>query len=302
MMRYNEFVEVFRSKLLESLPDEFSDWKFKVVKVPKVNKVTEEFTLKPPITNSATIPVLPLAELYQRYQGGVPLDDLVKECLSVLLRNTTKIQLPKNKDDFLQIVIPTLVKRDWNLEMLQKVPHRNFLDLAIIYRGILSVNSKEIKDFLVTKSLVNKFGVSEEELYSAAIENLKDWKCEWKTLESMLSGLTGGRVEIPEMPVLMFVLTNKYRMLGSHCLLQNDVLADIAAELKNDLVLLPSSIHEILIVPYEGDGMDEFDRMVCDVNATELEEQNRLSDHVYIYSRKEKRVMEGNVYAESQCF
>ena len=299
MMNYGEFIEVFKSKLMESLPEKFLGWEFTVVKVLKANEIIEELTFRSPNSDGDEVPALPLVDVYQRYQNGVSLNNLVKECLSVLSQCTIKVQFPENKDDFLRIIMPVLVKYDWHLEMLQKVPHRKFLDLAITYRGVLSVSSKEIKDFLVTQSSADRFGVSEDELYSAAIENLKNWGYERRILNDLLNEFLGGDEEVPEMPVSMFILTNKYKMLGSYCLLQNDILLSLAEELKSDLILIPSSVHEILVVPYEGDGIAEFNRMVCDINATELEERDRLSDHVYIYSRKEKRVMKENVYEKS---
>ena len=62
-------------------------------------------------------------------------------------------------------------------------------------------------------------------------------------------------------------------------------------ELEKDLFILPSSVHEIIIVPATDDiDRKELDNMVKDVNKKELDAIDVLSDHVYYYSRDRREV------------
>ena len=55
---------------------------------------------------------------------------------------------------------------------------------------------------------------------------------------------------------------------------------------KADLVILPSSIHEVLLIPYEPNiSFQELTNMVSHINRAEVPIEDRLSDQVYLYSR-----------------
>ncbi len=83
-----------------------------------------------------------------------------------------------------------------------------------------------------------------------------------------------------------YILTNKYRTLGAAVMLYEDVLADIADEFDNNLYVLPSSIHEVFIVPDYVKGAEELREIVAEANATVVKKNEILSDKVYFYEKK----------------
>ena len=84
----------------------------------------------------------------------------------------------------------------------------------------------------------------------------------------------------------MYILTNKDRHFGASCIVYNDVFKEIAKEKESDLIIIPSSVHELIIILSEEDGrIDEFNDMVSEVNKNHVLPQEILSDHVYIYDR-----------------
>ena len=85
----------------------------------------------------------------------------------------------------------------------------------------------------------------------------------------------------------MYVLTNSLRNLGASCILYPHVL-DMAGEIiGEDFYVLPSSIHEVILVP-ESNAMEqmEMDEMVTEINATQVAEEEILSNHAYFYERE----------------
>ena len=77
-------------------------------------------------------------------------------------------------------------------------------------------------------------------------------------------------------------------MNGAACLLYDDLLKDFSEKHASDFYILPSSVHEVLLLPAEGRKEDEsLSAMVREVNRTQLSAEEFLSDHVYYYSRKE---------------
>ena len=89
----------------------------------------------------------------------------------------------------------------------------------------------------------------------------------------------------------MFVLSNQYRHFGAACILYNRVLEDIGNQLNENFYILPSSIHEVIILP-EGFSPCEEDlnEMIIDINQTQVSEEEILSNHAYYYDRTERKL------------
>ena len=65
--------------------------------------------------------------------------------------------------------------------------------------------------------------------------------------------------------------------------------------LKNDYYILPSSVHEVIIVPYsEILVCSKLDEMVREINITQVEEEDVLSNHVYLYDRGSGKLRVGS--------
>ena len=85
----------------------------------------------------------------------------------------------------------------------------------------------------------------------------------------------------------MFVLTNDTKVNGAAAILNDDIRQEIAEKV-GDFYMLPSSIHETLIIPKDaGMELKELEQMVQEVNQTQVAPGERLSDHVYEYDAKE---------------
>ncbi len=111
-------------------------------------------------------------------------------------------------------------------------------------------------------------------------------------MKELLTELFGEEVlppasESQNPPAPMYVLSNRYRLNGSICILYPDVLKEFAGCIGSDFYILPSSVHEVLLLPAAGDhSRDELAGMVQTVNQGQLSGAEILSDHVYYYSRK----------------
>ena len=92
---------------------------------------------------------------------------------------------------------------------------------------------------------------------------------------------------IPDVPDTMFVLTNDTKVNGAAAILNDDTRQEIADKV-GDFYVLPSSVHETLIIPKDA-GMElrDLEQMVQEVNQTQVAPQERLSNHVYEYDAKE---------------
>ena len=83
-------------------------------------------------------------------------------------------------------------------------------------------------------------------------------------------------------PVPLLVLTNESKYGGAACMLYEGLLRDLSAEIRSDLFIIPSSIHEVLLLPDEGEfSEEELSALVCEINAHFINPSEILSDHVY---------------------
>ncbi|MBR5177590.1 MAG: hypothetical protein IKW90_02160 [Lachnospiraceae bacterium] len=101
---------------------------------------------------------------------------------------------------------------------------------------------------------------------------------------------------------MMFVLTSDDKMYGAKQLLNTERMDDIAGQLGGDFVVLPSSVHESIILPNAA-GIDrgELEGIVQSVNSTVLEAQDFLSDNVYCYDAQEHELLRADHYQDRQA-
>ena len=103
-------------------------------------------------------------------------------------------------------------------------------------------------------------------------------------LREMMGGID---FPIPDDGPKMYVLTNSSTMFGATKICDKFALRNIASVIGDDFLIIPSSIHEVIVLPYDK-TMDpgDIDAMIREVNETQVSEQDRLSDHVYYCDHK----------------
>lgn len=88
----------------------------------------------------------------------------------------------------------------------------------------------------------------------------------------------------------MLVVTNEQGIHGAVAMLDDAVLHTVAEHFGDNLHILPSSIHEILVVKAEEGREKELAEMVADINQAEVPLGERLSDNVYFYDRLKREL------------
>ena len=94
-------------------------------------------------------------------------------------------------------------------------------------------------------------------------------------------------LDLEEVP--MYILTNKYKTNGATVLLYEGMIEALAEYFHMDLIILPSSIHELILMPVENFDPEElqyYTQVVQEVNENQVADDEVLSDHAYFYNRK----------------
>jgi len=179
-----------------------------------------------------------------------------------------------------------LINYELNKDFLKEVPHRRFLDLAIV--AFLELESNELIEGLATitvkDNLQKAWGVEAGDIIDAALDNIKGDI----TLNSMGDYIDLSMFEADENLIDMYIVTNRLKLHGAVAMLQKDRLKEFADNLKVDtLTIIPSSVHECIIISDKDAQKDteELRKMVREVNETVVSEYEILSNNVYMYCR-----------------
>ena len=245
-------------------------------------------------------PCVYLDELYREYESdGMKFDEIVDEVCRLILKyeaDMPDVDLSgfRNWETVQGDIYPKLVNAEQNKELLEKIPHRDFLDLAVVYYAVARDHAREDSGtILIHNGHMKIWGQEEEDLYQTALMNMRtDGEADLITIERIVEHMLG--ITFPEQDGNaskdkdMYILTNHRRRFGAAEILDKKTLRMIADQVGDGFIVLPSSIHETIILPpKDAKKYDGLAKMVREVNDTQVDREERLSYHVYVYSRDE---------------
>lgn len=197
-------------------------------------------------------------------------------------------------EEFRRNVFMRLVNREKNKELLETIPHREFLDLALVYYYSVPIEGDVTGTLLITKEHLDLLEVEEEELYQTAKSNCERFQpVKIRCMEDLLYEL-GRKIgvevyEAKECHPFLFVMTNTKGMFGATSLAFEEELDCFAKRIRSSFYILPSSIHEVILVPENKEFCKEyFQSMVREINATQVDVTEVLSDNIYYYNMESK--------------
>lgn len=237
-------------------------------------------------------PTIYLEDFYREYKDGVSLKEIAgriydiyeKRCRNIPFSLEYFLDFEKIKEN----IFCKLVNREMNQELLRDVPSVSFLDLSVVF--ICAVKNEEFGNgsVLIREEHRKHWKVSKELLYEYARENTFRLRpFELKSMEELIEDLVEPeeRNLLKEIP--MYVLSNRDRVFGAAGILYDRILSSAGARLEEDFYVLPSSVHEVILVPGHVAGSEkELHTMVHEVNHTQVEPEEVLSENVYHYDRK----------------
>ena len=280
----------------EAVRAEFEKRIEKSVIVQKLNKnngiVLYSLTvLEDEINISATIYLEPYYEVYEDTGMEYILDRLERVYEENKPEQSFDISKILDYESIKENLRAKLINYELNREFLKEVPHRRFLDMAIVAYISLEMEEEIEGNATITvkNNLQQTWKVDTEELIDTALENIKGDVVVANMSEYVDLSLFGDTENLFD----IYVLTNRLKLHGAVAMLQKDRLKQFSEELeKETLTILPSSIHECLIINAEDEDKDtdELKEMVKEVNETVVSDQDILSNNVYIYNRTTDKI------------
>lgn len=287
----------FKKELLKILQKKAEGRKISVRRLEKNNGVVKEvLVLKGDKERMA--PAIYLEELYQKTCAkGLSPEIAAKE---VLERNERQRSGEKEVQDCFsdyQIarrnVYYKLINFEMNRSLLGKIPHFPFLDLAVVFYYRMEKGPLLGATMLIHNCNLEAWGITRTDLMEDAVMNTsRKMPYTLKGMDALIRELTEEEGEFPGMEELMYVLTNEEKYFGAATLLYPHVLSHIGKILRQDFYVLPSSIHECILVPDRGQySREDLKQMVKDVNDDQVEAEEILSYQVYYYNREKEKLI-----------
>lgn len=246
-------------------------------------------------------PTIYLDSFYELYTNGENIKNIIRQIEVIYEQNknnvTFDVNILKHFDTIKDKIVYKVVNYRSNEKLLEQLPHKRILDLAVVFYCLLDNEYGRSATALIYNNNLKNWNVTIDDVYKAALKNTPD------LLHSKISSMAalfekcgvnvdGEEVDLKDyVPSDMYVLTNESKLNGAACILYENVLYDFAQKLGADLYILPSSVHEVILLPkLSMFEKDELVNMVKEVNTEGVAADEVLSDHVYEYNRTERLI------------
>ena len=301
-LNFDEFKKEVVEKILGFLPESFKNAIVELSVVTKNNNLKlTGLIIRIPDSNIA--PTIYLEDYYKNYENGKEIEDILEEIANIRQRTELKdgldIGFIKDFEKCREMLLPRLINKNMNEELLNNKPYTEYEDLAIVYEIKLEQKKEGKMSVLINNDIFDMWEIAIEELHDTAIKNISNLEpCVMKSMteimvEMMMPKLLAVGMEEEKArelidnssPEMMYVITNKSKNHGAMAILDKEFVNECIETIGEDFYVLPSSIHELILIPNSGEMDAETLRgMVSEVNRTQVSREERLSDNVYRYS------------------
>lgn len=292
-MDFENFKEQFTEDVEKALYERGIDATVTTNTVEKMNESYEALTITPEGSHVGVN--LNMDRFFEAYENGVPYDEVVNKATDVAeqgIKESPAVDIASltNYDIMKEKLAMEVVSIEANADLLNKIPHQQIEDMAVIYRCVLTSGEEGMSSVVVTNAMLNTFGVTAEQLHADAMENAPEIKpAVIKGMTEVMQEMMGNDFasigfDINPADEVMYVATVPDKVHGAGVIAYQDFMDQAAERLGGDFFVLPSSIHEVLLV--RDDGQSDFhdlEAMVQEVNATQVAPEEKLTDNVYHY-------------------
>lgn len=320
-MDFNRFVDEVRGGIKFFLPREYENAEVRVEENQKINQRYLGLTV---IKDDAVLaPTINLNRAFESYQlqPWVSMEQVLRKMAEAIQDAPEQFNLNgiTNYENARKKLFIRVSSAETNMDMLQNVPHQLMEDLAITYHILINMNDDGLSTTTVTNEMMKNYGITKEQLHADAMENSPGiMPPQIAPMGSIMEQLLGidtrnaemeaPAVDIMEVPTQcmleenpMVVVTNNQIVEGASVIFYPGIMDKIGEAFEGNLFILPSSVHETIVLPDNGD----FDHrmlkdMVQEINANEVRPEEQLTNEVYHYDAKEHVFEKAERFSERQ--
>lgn len=299
--------EDFLNEFVKEMENKLADYGMEVSIVNKMrNNGIIEKCIKVDIPGCNMSPSIGTLSLYEHYREFDDMEKIVSALSKKIIEDKNRqidTMSVLSKENILNSTYLMVVNAKSNQKLLADTPHYFIAEgeLAVIPRLNISITEKS--GFIIIKNdLLPKLQMTGDEILQIAKLNTSEQNLfEINSLLSVtMQAMTDNGEDIAddfsefftESTPKAFVVTNKDKKLGACCLACPEVIGTAIEKMGFDCYILPSSIHEVILVEKRGESEDlEYLRdCVNQVNRQSVPAAEILSDKVFQYNQKTKKI------------
>ena len=272
-------IENYKQEVLERLSKEkrFQNCQLVLQEYKKVNGVTLQ-GLSIANNKDGISTVVYLNDFYQDYKGGKDFNSILSDIASTL-NNLCNFKLHKNK------IFPKIIKTEGNEGYLKGKTHLSFLNCSILFY----IDHTGHRAMDVTDQLMKAWNIQINNLLEIAKQNI-EMQYVFLSMNQVIMEMVGENIEF-DMNDTMHVLSNYNKNWGAGAIVNERILQVIYHSLEQNFYILPSSVHEVIIVrKTEHLKVEELKQMVREVNSRVVDPKDILGDDVYMYDGNEQKL------------
>ena len=308
MLAVKVFAEDVARRIKDYLPPEYQNADYKIREQNKTNGVLQ-VGIQVDIPGRHTAPIIYMESFYDEAREGREIDkimDMIAETIQQAM-NDPVLDDDFRLDDFEMVkeyLTVMVVNTAENRKVLENVPHKDIADLSVLcYVDLPTEVTGHTATVKVNNEILEQWGVSREEVFQNAENNTKSankpvlQELEKVAIQSIMGGeepenLLLGNMESFRERDTVFILSNAKRNFGAAMMFEPKVMDKISQAFPEGFYILPSSLHEVLIVPDRGEiSPRELGEMVREVNQKEVDKTEQLSDRVYRYDKEKQQII-----------
>ena len=305
---YKTFIGAIAHRVKESMGEGYNIQIYKVMK----NNSLELDSLIVLQEGKNVSPNIYLMPYYESYLEGTPMNEIIERLCSIYRDSTVPIvdnNFQYSYEEMKPYIIYRLISYDRNKKLLENVPYIKYFDLAITFHCLVRNDEDGIGTIRITNEHLKIWDASLNEIEAFAKNNTKKYfPISIRTMDEVIKEMLFDDMDkdLPEEIInqilyqsfsyqheyKMYILSNLKGINGATCMLYEDVFQELASQIKSNFYILPSSIHEIILVPDDNNMKKEtLMEMVKDVNCTQVAPEEVLSNEVYYYSRERNSII-----------
>lgn len=252
-------------------------------------------------TDANISPNIYLEGYYQKYLNGMEMEKVLTEIMkdyhmaSMRIKESDKeiLSYIQNSDYYYQNAFVRVVNYERNKDIAETCPVRKELDLMATLRLRINMSEDGLASSQITTKDILRLDLDVNKLWNCAKENSRNFfPVQTATLYDMVTQMMPEEDILPMPGGEAYVLTNSVGMNGAGAIMYaKESINEVAQELGGNVMILPSSIHELILMKEESmDMAKSLQQMVMEINAAVVDDMDILSNSVYKFDRDTKEI------------
>lgn len=318
-MNFEEFINTIKDTIKEYLPEDYRDAEVNILENRKLN--TNYTGLTVTREGDTLAPTINLNNLFDSYSKHPEhsITAVMQEVASVIQHTPETFDIGRimDYDRVKKNLFMRLSAAEKNKDLLEHAPHIRKEDLAITFHIMLDQSDKGTATTMINDNMMEAYGIDLDQLYQDAllnspvicpaqienmgealsrmmIEDMKSAGAPPEVIQEMEKDLKESNKDNP-----MTIITNDRLVDGASAIFYPGVMDLVGERMQGDYFILPSSVHETLVVPDDGRvSLQELTDMVKEVNMTQVNPEEQLTDQVYHYDIADHVFEKAETFAE----